>query len=544
MAKPVYGFWLGVLLFVFLSMSHVWGAEKDKDAYSFEYTFELNEDGSCHVTVVETITFYEHYVGNPDFLAEFQADAAEAQGGGFAYCSGPGSGGQKAQMGSGKYSLIEYLHYLVWNQYNPCNFKTTDSKTGKRLNVTERSSGEYTDFFIEIGDYIGEPEKGDTYTLIIEYDTENRVEPMGNGRYAFSFYREGSGESGLCEYAVSIELPPYYEYEASMVADPSGVSRSRVSTVIHYRGEHIKSGSFEFKMQYHYPVGVFVEEGKSLLEKGNYSGALKKFEEAKKRYQNLGKKAEVSAVNSLISQSNQMEQAEELFARARTQFSSGEFAAAQQLFQDVVSRYGSILTNQLRDESDSYIEICSQYVRAQELEQQAEDDIRANLWESAISNLQEAKSIYAELGDDDRVSWIEERIVQVQKDAKEEDLQSQLKMFIVGSAIIIGGLVIAFFSHSALKTKRTEIDIQDLLESPDVPEEVKRFLEEKVGWRRVPAHNSQKQRGELIEKLRKGKETLNKMFTDGLISEKEHGIAMEEIESKIAKLEENNWIWK
>jgi hypothetical protein len=266
MLKMSYGLRAVTVILCFLSMiCTVKGAEKEKDAFSFEYTFELNETRACHITVVETITFNEHYIGNPDFLAEFEGDQVDAGGGAFFSANeGPGSGGQKTQSGGGKYPLIEYLHYQELIQYNPHNFKATDYKTSKRLNVTERLSGDYKDFIIEIKNYVGLPEKGDTYTLIIEYDTENRVELLGRGRYAFSFYRKGSGEGGKYEYQVTVELPPYYEYERTMVSSlssPSRVVQSGPQTMVCYQGKYTEDEAFEFKLEYHYPVSIFVEEG-------------------------------------------------------------------------------------------------------------------------------------------------------------------------------------------------------------------------------------------------------------------------------------------
>jgi len=540
-----YGLRGTIVVLCFLSMMHtVGGVEDEKDAFSFEYTFELSEDRTCHVTVVETITFNDHYIGNLKYLAEFEGDKIDADGGGggggfYWGDPGPGSGGQQYQTGGGKYPLIEYIRYMEWTKYNPQNFKATDYKTGDRLNVSVWLSGDYKDFIIDIKKYIGAPEKGDTYTFVIEYDTENRAEVIGDGRYAFSFYRKGSSQGGLYQYSVSITLPPHYEYEKSKISDPSHVSSSGTYAKVRYQGEYTKDGIFEFRLEYHYPVSIFVEEGKSLLEKGDYSGAQKKFEEAKKRYQNLGKQSELAAVNTLISQCREMETAYKLFESAKTRFLNREFAAAQQQFEEVVSQYGVLLDEDTIRECNNYIEICSKYVRAQELEQQAEADIQAELWETALSNLQEAKDIYSELGENDKVSWIEERIEQIQQEWKEQSLQGQFKMFAIGSVAVIGGLIFVFFGYNTLKrtAKPGEmIDVGELLESPDVPEEVKKFLEEKVGWRKVQKRTSRTEDVEIMEKLKKGRETLQKMMKEGLISEKEYYIALGDIDKKIGHL--------
>jgi len=66
--------------------------------------------------------------------------------------------------------MIEYIYCLEWIQYNPKNFKATDHETEDRLEVTEKLSGDYKVFIIEIKEYIGAPEKGDTYTFTIKYD--------------------------------------------------------------------------------------------------------------------------------------------------------------------------------------------------------------------------------------------------------------------------------------------------------------------------------------------------------------------------------------
>lgn len=539
--SKAYGLRAVIIALCFLSMAHtVGGAEAEKDAFSFDYTFELNKDGTCHVTVMETITFNDHYFGNPEYEIEFQADQVDAGEPAMDYMwgapsPGAGSGGQMVQAGGGKYNLIDYLHYLVWTQYNPHNFKATDYKTGERLDVAERISGDYKDFFIEIKEHRGTPEKGDTYTLIIEYDTENRAESVGSGRYAFSFYRKGFEEGGLNQFTVSVTLPPYYEYETSEISNPSKVRQSGTSARVIYQGEFTQDGVFEFRLEYHYPVSIFVEEGKSLFGRGDYAGALKKFDEAKKRYQNLGKRSELVEVNALISQCKAKETAYELFENAKVYFVNREFATAKQQFEDILSQYSDILEEDMLYECNHYIETCDKYVQAQELEQQAETDVQANMWESAVSNLQEAKNIYVELGEDDRVSWIEERITQIEKDWKEDAQESQLNIFAIGSVVIIGALIFAFFGYNAIKRPKPveTIDVGSLLESPDIPEEVKQFLEEKIGWRKVQAKPSRKEDVEIVEKLRKGRETLQKMLEDGLISEKEHHIAMEDIEKKI-----------
>lgn len=112
-------------------------------------------------------------------------------------------------------------------------------------------------------------------------------------------------------------------------------------------------------------------------------------------------------------------------------------------------------------------------------------------------------------------------------------------IFVISSIAIIGGLVFAFFGYSTLrrtsKPKKT-IDIESLLESQDIPDEVKEFLEEKIGWRKVSISSSRVKYGEIIEKLQEGKETLERMFSEGYISEKDYNIAKEEIERKIENL--------
>ncbi len=463
-----------VVILCFLSMAHiVWGAGEG-DVFYFEYSFELKEGRMCHVTVKETITFYEHYIGNPEFLAEYEGDKYEADEpvvgepvdepdiSALAIISGkssgPGSGGQMFQAGKGKYPLMEYLHYFELAQYTPYNFSARDCKTGERLKATERSAGAYIDFIIETKNHIGAPGKGDTYTLIIEYDTKERIEFLGNGRYAFSFYREGSSH----EYAVSITLPPSYEYENSTVSMPSQVHQSGMYTEVHYQCENRSGEVFEFRLVYHYPVSILVEEGRSLLEKRDHSGALRKFEEAKEKYQTLGKQSELNQVNALISQCNQMEQAEELFEAARMSFVNKEFAAAKEQFENVLSQYSSLLEKETVRECSDYIEICDIYLQAQELEQQAEADIQAERWESAALNLQEAKALYLELEEDDKVSWIEERIQKIQKDSKEEDLQSQLRVFVTGSVISIGGIFFALFAY---KKHRETIKPQEYMDT-------------------------------------------------------------------------------
>lgn len=536
MSRKAYGLRAVILVLCFLSTSHiVCGVEEEKDVFSFKYKFELHEDGTCHVIVTETITLNEHYIDNPKLKAELDAEKADAKSDGGMYSmDGPGSGGQTFQRGTRSF-LIEYLLYLERIQYNPHNFKATDYRTGNRLDIKERESGEYKEFIIEIADYMGEPKKGDVYILTIEYDAENRVESIGNGRYAFSFYREGKGKDGPCEYEVSIKLPPYYEYEKSKITNPSSLPLSGAFTTVHYQGAYTKDGVFEFRLEYHYPVAVFVKEGNSLLEKGNYSAALEKFEEAKKRYQILGEASEVANVNSLISYC----MACELFESSERSFISREFTSAQQQFEALLSQYGGVIGEEMKQECSHYIEICSKYVQAEELETQAENDMQAKNLKSALSSLQEAKNIYLELGDNDEVSRIEKRIAGVQEILKKEGQKFQLKLFALGSVAVIGGLFFAFLGHDSLKkTAKTEvIDVGSLLESPDIPEEVKEFLEEKIGWRRVPEKASRKNESEFVEKLKEGEETLKKMFIDGLISEREYDISIEEIRERIKRVE-------
>jgi tetratricopeptide (TPR) repeat protein len=542
---------MAIVILCLLSMMYsVWGAEEEKDAFSFRYDFELKEDRTCHITIVETITFYEHYIGNPKFLTEYEADQYDfddpSSGGGFfgsfgGSGTGPGSGGQRSQAGSGKYPLIEYLHYMELTEYSPHNFKATDSRTGERLTVTERTYGKYRDFIIDIKNYIGAPKKGDTYILLIEYDTENRAELLGTGKYAFSFYREGPGEGGSYEYSISVMLPPYYEYEKSNISTPSSVYQSSACAKIRYQGEHSGDEVYELRLEYHYPVSVFVEEGISLLEEGDYSGAQGKLEEARRRYQNLGKHSELAEVNVLISQCGEVEQINQLYESAKMQFANKEFASARQQFEDLLSYHSHAMEDDMIRECSYYVEICEKFQRAQELEQQAGIDVQGKRWSSAISSLQEAKTIYEGLGEDDKVSWIEGRIEEIQKNSKEETMQSQLNIFVVGSAILIGGIVFAFFGYNKLKNPgpAKTLDVGSLLENPDVPDEVKKFLEEKTGWRKVSTGDLQEKNRDVIEKLQQGKETLEKMYKDGLISEREFRISIEEIEGKIENLRNN-----
>lgn len=544
MPRRTYG--LGALFIIlFLLCTGTFGIaeEAQKDAFAFAYTFELSEDGACHVIVKETITFNEHYFGNPELLAEVEADKidVDGSGGSFLYgasSSGSGSGGQKFQTG-GKYSLIEYLHFLELLQYNPHNFRATDPLSGERLEVVERTSGAYRDFVIKIGDCMGSPEKGDEYSLIMEYDTENRVEVLGSGRYAFSFYRKGWEESGLNQYEITIVLPPYYEYENSRISEPSRVFQSRVYANVFYRGEHFSDELFEFRMQYHIPVAIMVEEGQSLMEKGLYSEAKSKFEEASKRYRNLGKQSELSAVNSLITYCDNMTEMEEWLTTAKTNLAARDFEVAMQQFQEVLSDYGQFLTENQIKECNQYIGICEDFLRGEQLERQAEADVEAQRWDSAIANLEEAKRVYSEVGDSDRARWIEERMAEVRSKSLEEKSSSQLRTFVIGSFIIIGGIVFAFYGYNAFRgpAKPTEtIDVGALLESPDIPEDVKQFLEEKIGWRAAEEKFFMEDNVKITEKLRRGRDTLQKMLKDDKISEKEYSIAMEEIKRKIELL--------
>jgi len=72
-----------VVALCFFSMIHaVQEAEEEKDAFSFEYTYELSEDETCHVVIVETITFNEYYIGNPKLATDFEADQVDTGNGG------------------------------------------------------------------------------------------------------------------------------------------------------------------------------------------------------------------------------------------------------------------------------------------------------------------------------------------------------------------------------------------------------------------------------------------------------------------------------
>jgi tetratricopeptide (TPR) repeat protein len=268
--------------------------------------------------------------------------------------------------------------------------------------------------------------------------------------------------------------------------------------------------------------------------------ALEKFEEAKNRYQSLGKQSELNQVNALISQCNEMRRAYEIFENAKIEFVNRNFLTAKQQFEDLLFLYSTILEEDTVRECNQYIEVCGEYIRAQEREQQAETDIQAERWDSAISNLQEAGDIYLEMGENDKVSWIEERIKEVQRDSKEKDLESQLQKFIMGTVIIIGGLVLAFLGYNTFRrtSEPDTLSIGSLLESPDVPIEIRKFLEEKIGWKNAMKSDSHVEICEIMKKLQDGKVTLEKMFSEGHISEKEYTISVEEIERKIGKFKD------
>lgn len=437
--------------------------EGEKDAFSFEFIFNLNEDGSCHVTVNETITFNEHYVGNPDLMIDFGADKMDAgDGGGFFGSSGSGSGGQKFQTSGGKYRLLEYIHYIILTEYSPSNFTATDKKTGDRLEVTERSLGDYIDFIIEIKGYIGSPEKGDVYRFMFEYDTKNRVEFIETGRYTFNFYRKGEGKEGLNEFTISVRLPPDYEYETSRETNPTHVFQAGRTTIVKYEGEYEMDSKFHFEMQYHYPVAVFVEEGKELMEKGEYSLAQQKLKEAERRYSTLENTVKVNEVSALILQCEKLVEADEIFDTAKRNYLNGEFNYSKEWFEQLLSEYGTFLTSEMQQESRQYLDLCMLYVDAQRYEQQALDDMNKEKWESARTNLYNAREIYQQLNEDEKVQSLDKELLSLnetieseKKKSIKETLGSQLTSFIIGSVAVVGGLVLAFYGFNMHKKRVT-----------------------------------------------------------------------------------------
>lgn len=492
MDRLVYKGIITIVLLNIVFFSQYCSAENEKDAFYFEFVFDVHEDNSCHVIVNETITFNEHYVGNPDLMVDFQADRMDAgdsgdSGGGYwgSSGSGPGGGGQQIQAGGGKYQLIKYIHYIVLAEYSPENFIAIDKKTGDRLNVTNRMLDDHIDFIIQIEDYIGAPEKGDTYQFTIEYDTTNRTENVGTGRYSFNFYREGEGNEGLNVFNISIRLPPDYEYDHSMETQPSHVFQSERTTIVRYNGQFELNSKFQFDMQFHFPVTIFIEEGKELMEKGEYSKAQEEFEEAANRYLILEKITEMKEINSLISQCKLLAEANEIFQDAKREYLDEQFRYARDQFEYVLSEYGNIIPPGMQQELLQYIEKCGLHINALQYEEQAENEINKENWDSAVQNLNEAQKIYKKLGEDikiqsieENISLLNEKIESEKKKSFKEKLGSQLTIFVISSVVIVGGLFFAFYGFNIYK-KKIQIDNKsngDLIKyKTDTEEEIEKL---------------------------------------------------------------------
>jgi hypothetical protein len=100
-----------------------------------------------------------------------------------------------------------------------------------------------------------------------------------------------------------------------------------------------------------------------------------------------------------------------LYQQAKTWYTNGDYALAQNVFSTVAAQYTKAGEHDKALQASQLEERCTLYVRAQELMNQGERALQMELYEEAAQHFEEARDLYAHLGDAEK-----ERIAQANLD--------------------------------------------------------------------------------------------------------------------------------
>lgn len=136
------------------------------------------------------------------------------------------------------------------------------------------------------------------------------------------------------------------------------------------------------------------------------------------------------SVNFNITLGSNKEPINALYQQALVYYANGDYALAQKLFSTVVAKYTEAGEHDKAFEASQKQERCRLYIQAQELMDQGERALQMELYEEAEQYFEQAKDIYAQIGDTEKESIARQKL-----DEATTIQKSWLKYVVIGICV-------------------------------------------------------------------------------------------------------------